>query len=324
MKRKNTRNFIICVIISALVLAGLDLALYPCTFMRNDIHAVSTAQHDVLLLGTSASKMNIDPDILLDGTDMSGHNLCVGGEYPVDAYYILKLVLEKQNPKTIIYDVDPAYFTMEKTPGNNYMLFYHEFPLSATKAEYFFDTMKDNDFRSMLFPFYEYPIQTLIPRVKNNLYQKITGNYDISYLKGKQQEYHENGFIEEYPVAPEAFPAFTEFNFSTENVKLQNMEYMDKIIDLCRERDIEFIAVTNPLPDPVLAECADSCNEAWDYFEGYFAEKNVTYYNFNRGHYDAFSHDLEHYVDYSGHMVGESARQFSKVFGGILKDDSAL
>ncbi len=43
-----------------------------------------------------------------------GHNLCVGGEYGIDAYYLAKLLLEKQKPERIIYEVDPGYFATQK------------------------------------------------------------------------------------------------------------------------------------------------------------------------------------------------------------------
>ena len=49
------------------------------------------------------------------------------GEYGIDAYYIARLIAEKQKPARIIYEVDPGYFVSEKEEGNNYLLFYHEF-----------------------------------------------------------------------------------------------------------------------------------------------------------------------------------------------------
>ena len=46
-----------------IVLFGLDYLLYPCTFMRNDIHTVTTEAHQDIFLGTSHGKINIDPDV---------------------------------------------------------------------------------------------------------------------------------------------------------------------------------------------------------------------------------------------------------------------
>ena len=47
-------------------------------------------------------------------------------------------------------------------------------------------------------------------------------------------------------------------------------------------------------------------------------KKKVPYYNFNREYYDSYGHGLENYVDYDGHMNGDSARQFSEVFGQVV------
>ena len=123
--KKVLKTFLVLVVCVAL-LAALDLALYPCTFMRNDVHAVVTQQFDDIIVGTSHGKMDIDPEVMQEVTGRSGHNLCVGGEYGIDAYYLTKLIKEKQNPKRIIYEVDPGYFVSEKEEGNNYLLYFQK------------------------------------------------------------------------------------------------------------------------------------------------------------------------------------------------------
>ena len=81
--------------------------------------------------------------------------MCVGGEYVIDAYHIAKLIAEKQKPTRIIYEVDPEYLVSKKEEGNNYLLFYHEFPFSKAKLEYFWNSIADCNFRTVLFPWYE-------------------------------------------------------------------------------------------------------------------------------------------------------------------------
>ena len=148
------------------LLVGLDMALYPCTFMRNDIHAVVNNQYDDIILGTSHGKMDIDPESMEEVNGRTGHNLCVGGEYGIDAYYLTKLITEKQKPKRIIYEVDPGYFVTEKEEGNNYLLFYHEFPVTKAKAEYFWNSIVKCNFRTVLFPWYEYSLSYEVPKIK--------------------------------------------------------------------------------------------------------------------------------------------------------------
>ena len=150
------RLMVFCVL-TAFILVAMDYALYPCTFMRNDIHAVTTQTFDDIYMGTSHGKINIDPESVGLQSSRTGHNLCVGGEYPVDSYYLLQLLIEKgKKPERVIYAISPEYFMNEKEEGNNYLLFFHEFPLTAAKVSYFAKTVAKCNFRTLLFPWYEY------------------------------------------------------------------------------------------------------------------------------------------------------------------------
>lgn len=318
---KKIISFILVVCVGCGVFWGLDFALYPCTFIRNDIHAVCTESFQDVYLGTSHGKMNIDPASVEDVNGRTGHNLCVGGEYSIDAYYLTRLMLEKNKPERIIYEVSPGYFTTEKEEGNNYLLFYHEFPLSMARLEYFADSIMECNFRTMLFPWYEYPLSYELGKIKDTVYQKATRNYDVSYLKGTSQEYHENGFIERYPVDSSQFSMTGIEEFRTEDVIDENMVYLEKLIDLCKENEIEFIAVTTPIPAATLVEYQEQYDEAWDYFSDFFQEQEVEYLNFNREYYSLFSHSVEDYTDYDGHMNGDAARRFSRILGILLQTD---
>lgn len=311
---------IIGIILVIAVLLGLDFALYPCTFMRNDIHTVCTTPHQDIFLGTSHGKINIDPGTVGKITGRTGHNLCVGGEYGMDAYYLTKLLLEKQKPERIIYEVDPGYFVTEKESGNNYLLFYHEFPFSKAKLEYFRASMLDQDFRSVLFPWYEYSLSYEISRISDTVYQKSHQNYDVSYLKGKAQEYHENGFIERYPVDVSKLKMGEPKLFTKQDVKQGNMDYLKRLIDLCKKEEIEFIAVSTPVPEAQLEVYGENYDDAWEYFAGFFEKQDVRYLNFNTEYYDFFSHNLIHFTDFDGHMNSEGAKDFSEILGYLLQE----
>lgn len=315
---KKAGKVIACIIVFFLILKLIDTALYPCTFMRNDIHTVTSNERDVIILGTSHGKMGLDPDALLEGTGKTGHNLCVGGEYPVDSYYLAKLVAEKQKPKQIIYELDPGYFTMAKEQGNNYLLFSHEFPASITKLQYYKDIMLTCDFRSVLFPSYEYPLSYELPRIPKTFMQKVTGKYEASEFKSATQEYHENGFIERFPVDTTQLKEVELVEFDRTKVNEENLEYLGRLISFCEEQGIELTVITMPVPAATLVKYQEGYSDASDYFRTYFTEAGLPYYDFNVEYYDTFSHDLTSYTDYDGHMNGENARAYSSVLGEML------
>lgn len=300
------------------ILFGLDLALYPCTFMRNDIHAVTTREYDDIIVGTSHGKMGIDPASMEEITRRKTHNICVGGEYGIDAYYITKLINEKQKPKRIIYEVDPGYFVTEKEEGNNYLLFYHEFPFSVAKVEYFMNSIAKCNFRTLLFPWYEYSLSVEVPKIKETFTKKVKGNYEISDMKTESQEYHDNGFIERYPIDVTTLTMTEPKLYEEGRVCEENIEYLRKLIDYCKENEIEFVAVTTPIPIDTLKTYGDSYIAAWEYFGKFFEEQGVRYLNFNAELLQAFTHNLSAFTDFDGHLNGLAARDFSKVLAEQL------
>ena len=315
---KKTIRFIVAVVFMILIIILLDLLLYPCTFMRNDIHAVTTEAFDDIYLGTSHGKMGIDPDVMEEISGRKGHNLCVGGEYTKDAYYLTKLIKEKQGISRIIYEIDPKYFVSEKEEGNNYLLFYHEFPLSKAKLEYFSSAIKDRNLRNVLFPWYEYPLKDELSRIPDTLHQKLSKDYDVSYLKGSAQEYHESGFVERYPVITDMLEMGEQKVFYKDRVNEETLGYLTKLIEFCKENEIEFVAITTPIPIETLSAYEENFKDAWEFFGKYFKEQDIRYFNFNTGLFKAFPHDLKYYTDYDGHLNGPAAESFSKLLAQVL------
>ena len=304
------------------VLLLLDFVLYPCTFIRSDIYKVRTEGAEDLILGGSHGKMNISPDEMKSVTGRTGHNLCVGGEYPVDAYYLLKLLIEKdKKPERVVYAISPEYFMNEKEEGNNYLLFYHEFPLSAAKLAYFAETIARCNFRTLLFPWYEYPIGYELRELPATVKRKLAGDYSAEGYATESQKYHSDGFIERYPTDPSTFSYAGLNAFSEEKVVPEQMEWMRKLIRLCRDEEIDFVCVMAPVPSPTLKHFSDGFMESNRFFAAFFEECGVDFLNFNDPEgtlYKAFTHRVDAYTDLDGHMNGDAARAFSKLLAGML------
>ena len=298
----------------------LDFALYPCTFMRSDIHSVATQTFDDVYMGTSHGKMNIDPDTIGEITGRTGHNVCVGGEYPADTYYILRMMLERgHKPQRVVYEISPGYLVRQKEEGNNYLLFYHEFPLSMSKLAYFKDQVAKCNLRTLFFPWYEYPLAYEISRVGETCRAKMQKDYSASMFKTASQEYHESGFIARFPVDTAGLTTDGLTAPSVEEIKPENMVYLDKLVALCQKEGIEFVAVTTPLPLENLQAFASAYQEIWTLFDTWFAERGVTYINYNdQTYFNDFTHDIAAFTDMDGHLHEQAALAFSRVLAAQL------
>ena len=319
---KKIIQVVVITVVCLLVLFAADFALYPCTFTRNDIHAIYTNTYDDVFVGTSYGKINIDPDTMEEVNGRTGHNLCVGGEYPVDVLYMLELMIETgHTPQRVVYEVSPGYFVREKEEGNNYLLFYHEFPMTMAKLRYFRDAIMKCDFRTAFFPWYEYDLSYEIAHVKDTLSKKLSKDYSKESFATDTQEYHESGFIERYPVDMSELEDDYVEEWFPEDIVDKNMQDLSAIIKLCRENNIDFVAITTPLSDEAIEECREGNDALNIYYSDYFNKAGVPYINFNYGdYYDMTDHDLEGYTDLEGHMNGNAAREFSKLLAGVLLD----
>ena len=305
---------------AVMLLLLLDAVLYPCTFMRIDIHALSTNTFDDVFLGTSHGKMNIDPASMEEISGRTGHNACVGGEYPVDSYYLTKLMIDRGHaPKRIVYEISGDYMVRKKEEGNNYLLFYHEFPFGKTKLEYFANCLLKCNFRTLLFPWYEYELSYEIPRIAQTAATRFSGDYSTDGMKTAAQQYHESGFIERFPVDTSSMTAEGTMSAPVADVLPENMKYLGKLIDLCRSEGIEFTAVTTPLPLPLLQAHVQDYQEMWTMFDAFFREKDVSWVNFNdQTYFNSFTHEMGAFTDMDGHMNGNAARAFSRVLAQTL------
>ena len=307
-------------ILAALILIAMDYALYPCTFMRNDIHAVTTQTFDDIYMGTSHGKINIDPESVGLQSSRTGHNLCVGGEYPQDCIYMLRLMIEKgHKPERIVYEISPGYLVREKEEGNNYLLFYHEFPVSLAKLSYFMHSVAKCNFRTLFFPWYEYPLSYELANIRDTVRTKWEQDYSADRFRTASQEYHDSGFIARYAVDTSTFTTDNLTPTPVSQIVPENMEQLKKLVELCRKEGIRFCAVTTPIPLPNLQVFAQDYREVWEYLGAFFEEEQVPWINFNdTEHFNLFTHDISAFTDMDGHMNEAAARAFSGVLAGQL------
>ncbi|MBQ6360866.1 MAG: hypothetical protein IJJ25_06965 [Lachnospiraceae bacterium] len=317
-------GIMIAVLVCILLL--LDFALYPCTFMRNDIHAVANNTYDDVYMGTSHGKMNIDPSAVLADSGRTGHNICVGGEYSIDTYYMIRMMVERgHKPERIVYELSPGYYVREKEEGNNYLLFYHEFPMGRAKLAYFADAVAKCNFRTLFFPWYEYQLSYEMEHLQETVRKKVNRDYSADGFATETQKYHEDGFIERYPVDPEEFDWDTMEEIYPEDLVQKNIDYLKKIIEYCQEQGIEFVSVVTPMQDDVLAEFSEGYEALDAYFAELMAEYDVPYINFNEDpYYGLTAHDPESFTDLDGHMNGDAAREFSLTLSQVLNGSGEI
>lgn len=296
----------------------MTFLIYPYNYARIDVHNIKISQYDTIFLGSSHGKCGINPKVVDEVTGGKSINVCIGGEYMQDVYFLAKEASRKKPLKKIVYELDPGYWVTEPVQGTDYGSFYQEFSFSQVKLQYFAEKMAKADFRSILFPWYVYRQQ--LQRIPENVKTKMSDvyrNYDPSPFSGKVQSYEDGGFIRRHvmdcPKTEENLVLWDE----TE-LKEDSMKYFQRLVKFCEEKEIELKVITTPVPDVTFKKYQRHFDDAHAFFSEYMRKSKVEYHNFNYIDMNGFDRSLDAFADYEGHMYGESADKFSRILAGYL------
>lgn len=310
--------FLLCVI---LIDQGLKFLLYPYTYARVDVHNLETQRYDDIFVGTSHGKCGINPLKVDAVTGRKSFNFCMGGQFTVDSYYIVKEACRVNPPKRVVYEVDPAYWMLEIPQDTTFGQTYLELPWSLVKAEYFFAKFTDTDFRNALFPWYAFRNQ--LDEISKNIETKTSSlykEYGTGCFRETGQTYEAGGFIRRLLVKGEHKSDADLVLWNEKGVNPDRIRYFEKLVKLCREQGIELLAVTTPVPKENLEKYGEY-QKADTYFTNYFNEAGVPYINFNtEKRHPGYRVDTD-YADYDGHMYGDTADAFSEILGEALRED---
>lgn len=318
---RNFKKILFPVILLAVCIAVnsvLNYLLIPNNYVRIDIHNMTTKKYDDVFLGTSHGFAGIDPGIIDSVTKRKSINLCRGGEYTRDSYYMLKLLCEHHTPERVIYEFDPSYWTVKDTQQADFTLIYREMPLSMAKAEYFFAKAMEADFRFTLFPWFAYRKQVLnIRGVVDGKQTEDYKTYGVQAFDTAGQAFQSNGFM--YRRRTEEAKRKLDYEpWSLTHMEKNSLKYFAKLAKYCRAKDIELVAITTPIPDVTYKDYQSLYDNAFQYFRQLTEQFDVTYYNFNEPGMTNEAWTLDDFADYEGHMYGDRAEVFSRELADIL------
>lgn len=230
MKKKNQLR-ILCGCLATLVLLGCVLGCLCDIFERKDSRSrfqefyEQEQDFDVLFLGTSHMDSAVSPMDLWEQNGIVGFNLGTSGCRIATAYWILRNALEHTAPKLVVLDC--AYLMDQKANQNiNYMhRVFDTMPLSKVKVEALLDLYGwEEEVLRFLFPFSLY----------HNRWDELTEE-DIFFTP----QYGKMGVDPECEVVPAEIP--TPMADTAQPVDNISTEYLIKIIELCRQEQIELL-----------------------------------------------------------------------------------
>lgn len=276
-------------------------------YSAKGFYAEKSNQIDVLFLGTSSMQRSISPMHIYELEGFTSFNYNAPTARPYMYYYFLSEVLNYQKPKVVFIDTVTLFYEEKESEGLQRQSF-DLMKLDLTKLKMIFDPVFENTFEdemSYIFPllrFHDRWNEVTFEDIKNahNNYHSITKGFLVSdklKANSKGYQYMEKG-----------------------NRKIalmdDNKKYFDKIIDLCKKKNIDVVFLG--MPD----------TKAWNYessagLEKMAEEADVKFLDLNDTNnlkYD-WNKDTE---DGGGHLNLYGANKTSEFLANYLKENYEL
>lgn len=265
--------------------------IYPTV---NGIDAVEKNHVDVLFLGSSHIEYGISPMQIYEDTGIITYNMGTAKQQVPNSYYLLKRVLKKQSPKVVVMDMSPAFLKNTDNAAWRYLL--DSMKLDFNKLDMLFNgyrKAKNSDgFFAGLFPIIKY----------HSRWDDLTKE---DFLPAKEGFYYSAGQYVRALNQPtdvtleqvDQDAKTVQDKEYTTKINQKNVEYYEKIRDLCNENGAELLLVKMPV-----RALPSEYHSAWtkDRYEAskeLAKELGVSYYD--------FQYDTDLGIDYQHETVDE-------------------
>ncbi len=225
----------------------------------NEFYAQPKDSLDMVFIGSSHSYCTFDPEIVDKGLGTNSYQMGMPLQHMDSTYYTLREILNYQKPRTVVVEV---YWDMMDDK------------FELTQAGYLFQVMKnpelEKEYIKEVFPLSEKIMYNInIFRYQKDYFayrnsklkEKIENNYGVSLPAAQRQQgtekYRSKGYTYcDYHMLPDEFDKTNQFKdvdgraWEAEPVQVK---YLEKIVSLCRENDINVIFVTAPIANVSLS-----------------------------------------------------------------------
>lgn len=269
---------------------------------------------DALFVGASLTYRSIDTKKIEDKLKLNAFNFGTSAQQVQGAYYIIK-ELNKNGIGTVYLDMSYHNKDIEKPQKTQTYIVADYLKDKKNKCEYLLDSFGIDGIVNGVFPFlHGYEVSF------SNALKHISGDYklnDYSYVTYDNEEYKGQGFVYSYESVPEDFVFELKDGWNSHNpISDFSIEYIEKIIMLCNDNNINLVFLIPPEPSDTLY----SIGNYPDYMErvSAIAQKNdIIVYDFNLAKKELLSLERIDFKD-EVHLNGIGAEKFTDALIKVL------
>lgn len=284
--------------------------LYPETRWA-DFYSQKPNSIDLLFIGSSHCYRSFIPSIIDSIKKTNSFNLGSSAQSPITSFFVLEEALRNQNPKKVILEI----YTGSISKGDNFSNALINFDyIKSTDVKFSLINTADNltDILEAFIPAYRYN------NYKTTLFRKSKPKNVEKLSNGLSGKYFNKGYVQ--TIANSNFIFDKEFNETKilySDFSINNLEYISKIANLCKDNNIEFSLITQSL-NPLYFKKIEGYDVFHNTIDSISKVNNIKYIDGNY-YIEEIGLTNKDYYD-SGHMLYSGAVKFSAWYANKLKE----
>ncbi|WP_026658369.1 hypothetical protein [Butyrivibrio sp. AC2005] len=312
-------SFIACIVISLVnyVITPKKYFedLWPTTSTYKGFYKIDRDTIDVLFLGSSHAAAAFNPQVVYDKYGITSYNLACEQQNLVVSYYWLKEALRYQKPSAVVLDTYMLYTFDPSEPLNTSESFTRmaldAMRWSDVKWEAIHDICRLDEkqtVNSYIFQNVRFHNRWMELNENDFEFVSLERHYELKGFSALSQRGTSDPDFE--PILVTNLEAYAE----TEPLMMQ---YLDKIVTLCNDNDIDFILTKTP-------------SESWDEYrhnavQQYANENNIEFCDFNEYiAYEGSGFKWTKDMNDNWHTNIWGAKRVSKYIAELLQEDYAV
>ncbi len=269
------KKILINTVLFLLFIAGLAAILYRTNFvLRHKEYAgvqdrfadIPAENVDVVFVGSSHQFCSISPEVLYDEYGIESFMLATSAQTMPMSYYAAMEAIELKQPEMIVLEVSYC--------ANDFRT------VTPEMSHCFFDGMPNCEAKYLA-------IEDLIEKEERLDFYILLGQYHSRWKELTEQDYAITQFTTRggvyYDTAVYNPPIQVIAPEETEPIPTEMEEYLDKLVLLCKENDVELVLYAAPFntlyDDEYETMMLNMRQRMFNYIGGYSKENDLKYYN---------------------------------------------
>jgi len=252
----------------------------------SDFYAEEKNTMDMVFIGSSHAYCAFDPANFDEALGISSFQMGTPLQTPDTTYFSLLDIFETQNPSVVVMEV---YFNLlgEKFNMKQADSFFEGLDNDRLKEKYIKEVFPLNEKVKYKLPFIRYQ-QDFFAYQSSLIEDFASEKFGVSKKKGETQEgieeYRAKGYVYcDMSMIADEFDKTNQFKGTDgEDFKFDKSQkkYMEKIIELCAERNTKLIFVTAPIAN-VSMDYIENYDVIYSEISGFAAENGIPYLDYN-------------------------------------------